>query len=106
MEGTLAAFFLFTEKLQTAVASAITGIILVAVGYDAELYKDATTIPAELFSGLGLVMFGLPALLGLIAVGIFYVKAANYTPEQLKARLTDDIAKWAAVIERAGIPKQ
>jgi hypothetical protein len=24
----------------------------------------------------------------------------------LKKRLTDDIAKWAAVIERAGIPRQ
>lgn len=71
MEGTLASFFLFTEKLQTAIASAITGIILVAVGYDAELYKDATTIPAELFSGLGFVMFGLPAILGVIAIVIF-----------------------------------
>ena len=26
--------------------------------------------------------------------------------EELKARLQADIAKWAAVIERAGIPKQ
>jgi len=34
------------------------------------------------------------------------IEAQASTPEQLKARLADDIAKWAAVIERAGIPKQ
>jgi tripartite-type tricarboxylate transporter receptor subunit TctC len=28
------------------------------------------------------------------------------SPEELKQRLQADIAKWAAVIERAGIPKQ
>ena len=27
-------------------------------------------------------------------------------PEELQSRLQADIAKWAAVIERAGIPKQ
>jgi tripartite-type tricarboxylate transporter receptor subunit TctC len=34
------------------------------------------------------------------------IEANASTPEQLKARLVADIAKWAAVIERAGIPKQ
>ena len=34
------------------------------------------------------------------------IEAQASTPEELKARLADDIAKWAAVIERAGIPKQ
>jgi tripartite-type tricarboxylate transporter receptor subunit TctC len=34
------------------------------------------------------------------------IEAQGSTPEQLKARLAADIAKWAAVIERAGIPKQ
>ena len=34
------------------------------------------------------------------------IEAQASTPEQLKTRLADDIAKWAAVIERAGIPKQ
>jgi tripartite-type tricarboxylate transporter receptor subunit TctC len=34
------------------------------------------------------------------------IEAQASTPEQLKARLAGDIAKWAAVIERAGIPKQ
>jgi tripartite-type tricarboxylate transporter receptor subunit TctC len=34
------------------------------------------------------------------------IEAQASTPEELKARLAGDIAKWAAVIERAGIPKQ
>ena len=34
------------------------------------------------------------------------IEAKASTPEELKARLEADIAKWAAVIERAGIPKQ
>jgi tripartite-type tricarboxylate transporter receptor subunit TctC len=33
------------------------------------------------------------------------IEARASTPEELKARLAGDIAKWAAVIERAGIPK-
>jgi tripartite-type tricarboxylate transporter receptor subunit TctC len=33
------------------------------------------------------------------------IEAKASTPEQLKARLEGDIKKWAAVIERAGIPK-
>jgi putative tricarboxylic transport membrane protein len=36
----------------------------------------------------------------------FGIEAKVSTPEELKARLTGDIGKWAAVIERAGIPKQ
>jgi tripartite-type tricarboxylate transporter receptor subunit TctC len=34
------------------------------------------------------------------------IEARASTPEELKARLAGDIVKWAAVIERAGIPKQ
>jgi tripartite-type tricarboxylate transporter receptor subunit TctC len=34
------------------------------------------------------------------------IEARASTPEELKDRLTRDIGKWAAVIERAGIPKQ
>ena len=34
------------------------------------------------------------------------IEAKASTPEQLKERLEGDIKKWAAVIERAGIPKQ
>jgi tripartite-type tricarboxylate transporter receptor subunit TctC len=33
------------------------------------------------------------------------IEAKAGTPEELKARLQGDIGKWAAVIERAGIPK-
>ena len=73
MEGTVNAMNQFTIKIQAAIASAATGVILVAIGYNADLYKDATTIPASLFSGLGLMMFGLPAILGLISVGIMFI---------------------------------
>jgi tripartite-type tricarboxylate transporter receptor subunit TctC len=34
------------------------------------------------------------------------IAAKASTPEELKARMQSDIGKWAAVIERAGIPKQ
>jgi tripartite-type tricarboxylate transporter receptor subunit TctC len=34
------------------------------------------------------------------------IEAKAGSPEELQARLQADIAKWAAVIERAGIPKQ
>jgi len=34
------------------------------------------------------------------------IEAKASTPEELKARFQADVAKWAAVIERAGIPKQ
>jgi tripartite-type tricarboxylate transporter receptor subunit TctC len=34
------------------------------------------------------------------------IEAKASTPDELKARLARDIGKWAAVIERAGIPKQ
>jgi tripartite-type tricarboxylate transporter receptor subunit TctC len=34
------------------------------------------------------------------------IAAKASTPEELKARMQGDIGKWAAVIERAGIPKQ
>ena len=34
------------------------------------------------------------------------IEAKASTPEQLRARLEGDIKKWAAVIERAGIPRQ
>jgi tripartite-type tricarboxylate transporter receptor subunit TctC len=34
------------------------------------------------------------------------IEAKAGTPDELKSRLKGDIGKWAAVIERAGIPKQ
>jgi tripartite-type tricarboxylate transporter receptor subunit TctC len=34
------------------------------------------------------------------------IEAKSSSPEELKARLVDDIKKWSDVIQRAGIPKQ
>ncbi|WP_441241446.1 Bug family tripartite tricarboxylate transporter substrate binding protein [Tardiphaga sp. 768_D3_N2_1] len=34
------------------------------------------------------------------------IEAKASSPEELKVRLVDDIAKWTAVIDKAGIPKQ
>jgi Na+/melibiose symporter-like transporter len=72
MEGTINAVGQFIMKIQAAFSSALIGIVLVAVGYDAELYLDATTIPASLFTGLGLVLFALPALFALAAVVVLF----------------------------------
>lgn len=68
MEGTISAVGQFILKIQAAISSALTGTVLIAVGYNAELYKDATTIPPSLLSGLGLVLFGLPVVCSLLAV--------------------------------------
>lgn len=73
MEGLVSATSSFTMKIQAAISAAVTGLVLVAVGYNPELYKDATTIPDSLFSGLGLVMFGLPVVCGLTAIGVLLV---------------------------------
>lgn len=70
MEGMINAVSQMTMKIQAAVSSALTGVVLVWVGYDAELYKNATTIPESLFSGLGLVLFAIPAVLGLFAIAV------------------------------------
>lgn len=68
MEGTINSISQFLLKLQAAISSAITGAVLVAVGYNAELYKDVATIPESLFSGLGFVLFAIPAVTGVLAV--------------------------------------
>jgi tripartite-type tricarboxylate transporter receptor subunit TctC len=34
------------------------------------------------------------------------IEARAGSPEELKDRLVGDIAKWSAVIDQAGIPKQ
>lgn len=36
----------------------------------------------------------------------FGIEGKSSTPQEIEARLRDDIAKWSAVVERAGIPKQ
>jgi Na+/melibiose symporter-like transporter len=70
MEGMINAVSQMTLKIQAALSSALTGAVLIWVGYNAELYKDATTIPDSLFSGLGLVLFAIPAVFGVVATGI------------------------------------
>lgn len=73
MEGTINAVGAFISKVQAALSSAVTGVVLIAVGYNAELYKDASTIPGSLFSGLGLVLFAIPAVCAILAsVVMFY----------------------------------
>ncbi len=68
MEGTISAVGAFVLKIQAAVSSALTGVVLIAVGYNAQLYEDATTIPASLFSGLGTVLFLIPAVCAILAM--------------------------------------
>jgi len=34
------------------------------------------------------------------------MEARGSTPEELRARIKSDVAKWAAVIEKAGIQKR
>jgi len=72
MQGMAGAMAGFIGKLQAALGSAFVGFVLGAVGYDAKLYENATNIPASLYSGLGVVYFALPAVFGLIAIGIMY----------------------------------
>ncbi|MCS6828170.1 MAG: MFS transporter [Caldilinea sp.] len=70
LQGTTNAMAGFIAKLQAALGSALVGLVLAAVGYDARLYETATNIPTSLFSGLGIVYFALPALFGFVAVGV------------------------------------
>jgi len=70
MEGTVSAVGAFVSKIQAAFSSAATGVVLIAVGYNAEVYKDAATIPASLFSGLGLILFLLPAVCAILASAV------------------------------------
>lgn len=70
LQGSLNSVVGFIQKLQSAAAAGVTGAILVAIGYDAVAYETAETIPAELFSGLGMAMFGIPVLLALAAAAI------------------------------------
>jgi Na+/melibiose symporter-like transporter len=91
MEGTINAMSQFVLKFQAAISSAITGAVLVVVGYDAELYKDASTIPDTLFSGLGLVLFGIPAVLGLLSIGVmaFYPLLKKVKRDEMYARMEE-----------------
>jgi Na+/melibiose symporter-like transporter len=101
MEGTVNAVSQMIMKIQAALSSAITGVILVAVGYDAELYKDAATIPASLFSGLGLVLFAIPAVFGLLAIGamMFYPLRKRAQRDKMYAEIQTNNQAAAAAEE-------
>lgn len=92
MEGTISSVGAFIMKIQAAISSAFTGVVLIAVGYNAELYKDATTIPTSLFSGLGLVLFAIPALCAILAsvVMAFY----PLLKKEKRQAVYDEIEKW------------
>lgn len=72
MQGTVNALSGFIMKMQAAIAAAATGAILIAVGYDAAKFETATELPPELFSGLGLVLFGIPAVLSIVGAAIMW----------------------------------
>ena len=79
-------------------------------GYDVvswnALFAPTGTPPeviAKLNSGLRDVLAMPDVKQKLLDLGI---EARAGSPEELKARLVDDIAKWTKVIEQAGIPKQ
>jgi hypothetical protein len=46
LQGMVSVLSQFALKWQAALSSRLNGAVLVAVGYDAELYKDAAAIPA------------------------------------------------------------
>ena len=79
-------------------------------GYDVvswnALFAPAGTPPeaiAKLNAGLREVLAMPDVKQKLLDLGI---EARAGSPEELKARLVDDIAKWTKVIDQAGIPKQ
>lgn len=72
MEGTVNSLNKFTNKIQAGFASALTGMVLAAIGYDAAQLENASVIPPSLFSGLGMVLFALPAIFALISAAVVY----------------------------------
>lgn len=101
MEGTISSIGQFILKIQAAISAALTGVVLVAVGYDAELYKDAATIPAALFSGLGLVLFAIPALCGLLSIGVmaFYPLIKSSRRAEMYARIASAAERELPIVE-------
>jgi len=89
MEGMINAISQMIMKIQAALSSALTGAVLIWVGYDAERYKDAATIPNSLFSGLGLVLFAIPAVFGVIAIAVmaFYPLVKKSRRDEMYAEM-------------------
>ncbi|NSW52556.1 MAG: MFS transporter [Anaerolineae bacterium] len=93
----------FISKLQAAIGAALTGAVLVAIGYDAALYENAANIPESLFSGLGFVLFALPAIFAALSVVsmFFYPLLKQEKRDAMYAEI--GAAKSAAVTETAEI---
>jgi tripartite-type tricarboxylate transporter receptor subunit TctC len=95
-----------TEYLSAVPAVAEAGV----QGYEVTawngLFAPKGTSPAivELLNRAVRDILELPDIKGRFANLGIAAKAS--TPEELKSRMRSDIGKWAAVIERAGIPKQ
>jgi tripartite-type tricarboxylate transporter receptor subunit TctC len=70
------------------------------------LFAPSKTSPAivELLNSTVRDILALPDIKSRFAV--LGIEAKASTPEELKSRMQSDVGKWAAVIERAGIPKQ
>ncbi|GAA3870607.1 MFS transporter [Tessaracoccus defluvii] len=102
MQGTLGALAGFIQKMQAALSAAAMGAILVSVGYDAEAFETAEVIPAELFSGLGLVLFGVPAIMALIGAGIMYFYPLRQKDDQ--AAMYAEIEEMKKALGAAGTP--
>ena len=94
MAGSLNAVNQMIQKLQAGISAVAVGAVLIAVGYDATRYADAVNIPNELFFGLGLVIFGLPALLaaGAGAVMFFYPLLRSEDRERALAPVLQEAA--------------
>jgi len=73
MQGTISSVNNFFYKLQRTVGTALIGGLLVVIGYDVVAYEDAEVVPRELFDGLGLISFLIPAIMGLLAVALFWL---------------------------------
>lgn len=97
MQGTLGTLAGFIQKLQAALAAAATGAILVAVGYDAVAFETAEVIPPALFTGLGLVLFGIPAVMTLVGAAIMMLYPLRRRDDQEAMYAQIEAAKALAV---------
>jgi len=78
MQGMVQAVGSFVGKAQVALAGLATGVVLVAVKYDAALYESEEfvasggTVPPELLKGLELVFCVIPVVLGIATALILF----------------------------------
>lgn len=89
MEGTISSITAFVNKIQAALSSAMIGWVLVVVGYNAVLYQNAANIPISLYSGLGVVLFAIPAFFSVltILVTLFYPLLKKTRRDEMYAQI-------------------